>query len=207
MSMDRTLFELSVKESGYNRAYWLKQPWLEVRLDDVRAADVLVVPWENFRPEQPALFPLGSGDLVRSLREMGALTFEFAIDEDQYGEILLHSKATRLPAMIVTSLMLPALAGMLGNLMSDLVQNGGPKDAVEMRVIVEGDHGRCIAIDYRGPPSRAVDALVTEAERCLPKPLPPEHSSQGRSPQQPKTVHHHSASEVGPKIDRPDCTE
>jgi hypothetical protein len=77
--------------------------------------------------------------------------------------------------MLVTLVALPALAGMLGNLMSDVLKGGGKEDQVKIKLIVEGDHGRCIALEYEGPPDRLADTLVKEADRCFPNasaPLP-----------------------------------
>lgn len=51
----------------------------------------------------------------------------------------------------------------------DVVAKGSPTDTVEMKVIVEGEHGKCISIEYKGEPGRALDTLTKEAERCLPK--------------------------------------
>lgn len=168
MALDRTLFEISLKESDQNREYWLNRPWLAARRSDVQSADILVVPWEDFREGAPALFPQGSADLVRELSQLGSLTFELAIDEDQYQEILLHSKQFRIPMMVVTMLAVPALAGMLGNLMSDAVKGNDTTDQVEMSLIIQGDHGRSVSLRYKGPPGRLAETLVAEAMRCFP---------------------------------------
>lgn len=170
MAFERTLFEISVKESDQSREYWLDRPWLSERRAEVQQADILVVPWEDFRENQPALFPQGAADLVRQIAQYGSLSLALAIDEDQYSEILLHSKMHRVPTMLITLVALPAFAGMLGNLMTDLVKGGSKQDQVQMKLIVEGDHGRCIALEYQGPPDRLADTLIKEAERCLPEP-------------------------------------
>lgn len=172
MTLERTLFEISVKESDQGREYWLDRPWLSERRAKVQQADILVVPWEDFRENQPALFPQGAADLVRQIAQYGTLSLELAIDEAQYSEILLHSKMHRVPTMLVTLVALPAFAGMLGNLMTDLIKGGGKHDQVQMKLIVEGDNSRCIALEYQGPPDRLADTLVKEAERCLPEPEP-----------------------------------
>jgi hypothetical protein len=40
MSLDRTLFERSIKESDHSREYWLDRPWLNERRREVQGADV-----------------------------------------------------------------------------------------------------------------------------------------------------------------------
>lgn len=168
MALDRTLFEISVKESDKGREYWLGRPWLAQRRADVQQADVLIVPWEDFRENEPALFPKGAADLALRLAELGPLSVELAVDEDQYQEILLHSKMHRIPTVLATLLVLPAFAGMLGNLMTEAVKGGSDRDQVKMKLIVEGEHGRCIALEYEGPPNRLADTLLEEAGRCFP---------------------------------------
>ena len=172
MALDRTLFEITVKESDRGREYWLDRPWLIDRREAALDADVLVVPWEDFREGESALFPQGAADLVQQLSEKGPLTLFIAIDEERYQEILLHSKKHRFPTMLVKAIALPALAGMLGNIMSDLIKGGKSSDTVEITVVVEGDHGHCISLAYQGPPSRVTDTLLKEAERCLPPTAP-----------------------------------
>lgn len=168
MALDRTLFEVSVRESDRGREYWLARPWLVDRRAEVQRADVLVVPWEDFRDDEPALYPQGSADVVRQLAGYGALSLELAIDEDRYHEISMHSKMHRMPTMLVKIVLLPAVGGMLGNLMTELVKGGNHRDQVKLRVIVEGDHGRCASIDYEGPPGRLAHTLLAEADRCFP---------------------------------------
>lgn len=169
MAIERTLFEISVKESDCNREYWLKKPWLATRRNDIQDTDVLVVPWENFRENEPALFPKGSIDVVAELSDCGPLSIAFAVDDDHYVEILLHSKKLRMPAMLVTYIAFPALAGMLGNLMSDALKRDTEVDQVEMKIIVQGENGQCIALEYSGPPGRLAETMVDQVARCFPK--------------------------------------
>lgn len=169
MALDRTLFSVSVKESDKGREYWLNRPWLAVRRRDVQGADILVVPWEDFRENLPALFPQGTADFVAQLTLRGGPTLQLAIDGEVYQEILLHSKMHRLPTFVLNSVLLPALAGMLGNLLTEVFKAGGENDAVHLKVIVEGGHGHCISIDYEGPVEKMPSTLLEHAERCLPE--------------------------------------
>lgn len=169
MPLDRTLFEVSIKESDKGREYWLSRPWLEDRRSTVQQADVLVVPWEDFRDDEPALYPKGASDFVNDLSSTGSLSMELAVDEDHYFEIMLHSKLDRLPTMLVTLVALPALAGMLGNLMTNVVTGGNESGQVKMKVIVEGEYGRCVSLDYEGPPTRLAETLLQESYRCFPE--------------------------------------
>jgi hypothetical protein len=55
---NRTLYELVVAESDHGRAYWAERPWLsEGAKENIRSADVLIVPWVDFRPSHPIPLP------------------------------------------------------------------------------------------------------------------------------------------------------
>lgn len=178
--LERTLYSVDVKESDRGREYWAARPWIGAALEGVRTAPILVVPWEDMRENLPVAFPQGTDAFVKRLRARGEFDFAIAATPEVYAEISLHSKVWRFPTLLVTHLLLPALAGALGDEIHDVIQKGSSNDTVELRVIVEGDHGKAISIEYKGPPSRAVDTLTTEAGRHLPaitrkaSELPPE---------------------------------
>jgi hypothetical protein len=166
--MDRTLFHVEVKESSQGRSYWLDRPWMQTQRLAARDADILVVPWENFREGFPAVFPQGTSQFVVQLREATGSTVAIAIDKDQYVEITLHSNVKRYATLLVTLVALPTVASTIGNLLSHAIEGAKPDDTVELKLLVE-DHGdKCISIEYKGPPGRAVETVVKEAERCLP---------------------------------------
>ena len=169
MAIPRSLFEVVVKESNENRQFWLNQEWLQERKKQVENAEILAVPWINFREDQPALFPLGSDDVVNELRRFGGTVIDFAIDEINYREIMMHSDTYRLPKLFLKNIVLPALAGLLGNLMTEYLKAGAETDRVEVTLIIEGDHGKCISLDYKGPPTRLVETILSESNRCFPK--------------------------------------
>ena len=172
MTFDRTLYEVRVKETDRNREYWVSRPWLDERRDEVREADILIVPWENFRNEEATLFPRGTTDIAAKVREFSGLSVAIAVDRLAYKEIMLHSKEHRLPTIFVREILLPTLAGILATLAADAVLHGSPDDKVEVSVIVEGKQGRCISVEYKGPANRLAETVVQEAERCLPPTLP-----------------------------------
>lgn len=166
--MERTFLHIDVKETSHNREYWASRPFLGDQAAKVRSADILIVPWEDFREGQAVLFPQGTSDFFLRLQKAGA-DVALAVDSKQYAEIALHAKAWRIPTLVVSALLLPALAGFLGDVLHDAVTDVGANDTIEMKVIVEGSNGRCISVDYKGAPSRALDTILDEAERCLPE--------------------------------------
>ena len=167
--MNRTFLSLEVAETDKDRAYWTSRPWL-TNADAVRAADVLLVPWENFRENKSALFPEGSGDLFRELsKALADKRVAVAIDQSKYEEAALHADASRLATLFVTLLALPFVVNLLSAKVDRWLSDPTPPQTVEMEIIVEGDWGHCLSIKYKGPPSGMVEAISKQAEKCLPR--------------------------------------
>jgi hypothetical protein len=167
--LNRTFLNLEVSETDKDRAYWTSRPWLS-EAEAARAADVMLVPWENFRENKPALFPQGTGDLFRELSKVLAdRNIEIAIDQANYEEIALHADATRIATLFVTFVALPLVINLLSSKVDHWLNDPAPPQTVEMEVIVEGDWGHCLSIKYKGPPSGMVDAISKQADNCLPR--------------------------------------
>jgi hypothetical protein len=169
MALNKTFLDLEVAETDKDRAYWASRPWL-TNADDVRSADVLLVPWENFRENKPALFPEGSGDLYRELsKALAGQRIAVAIDQNKYEEIALHADAWRLSTLFVTLVALPLLVNLLSSKVDRWLSDPAPPQTVEMEIIVEGNWGHCLSIKYKGPPSEMIETISKQAERCLPR--------------------------------------
>jgi hypothetical protein len=167
--LNRTFLNLEVAETTNDRTYWTSRPWLS-NAEAARAADVILVPWENFRENKPALFPQGTGDLFRELsKALADKKIAIAIDQSKYEEVALHAEATRLATLFVTFVALPFVINLLSSKVDRWLNDPTPPQTVEMEVIVEGDWGHCLSIKYKGPPSGMVDAVSKQADNCLPR--------------------------------------
>ena len=68
MALNKILFRLEVSETDRARAYWAAKPWATGELrDQIGSADLVIVPWEGFREDKPALFPECASDVIRTL--------------------------------------------------------------------------------------------------------------------------------------------
>jgi hypothetical protein len=167
--LNRTFLNLEVSETDKDRAYWTSRPWLS-NAEAARAADVILVPWENFRDSKPALFPQGTGDLFRELsKALADKNIAIAIDQGKYEEVALHAEASRIATLFATVLALPFVINLLSSKVDRWMNDPTPPQTVEMEVIVEGDWGHCLSIKYKGPPSEIVDAISKQADKCLPR--------------------------------------
>jgi hypothetical protein len=166
MVLERTLFKVEVAESEKGREYWASRPWLTSG-NEARAADILIVPWENLREKKPALFPQGTGEFYRALLlALTAQRLAIAIDKANYEEVALHTDELRLPTCLVTLVVLPFFINLLATNVDRWLSHPAPANIVEMEVIVEGEQGRCISIKYKGPPSEMVETISKHVENC-----------------------------------------
>jgi hypothetical protein len=170
-SLSRTLFRVEVSETSRGRDYWATRPWCHGAAGDaVRSADLVIVPWENFREKNEALFPQGAGDICRDLKaDLEDAHITIAVDKEKYKEIALHAHEFRIPTLLVTAVLLPALGQVIGNRVDRWLPGFQTEASVDLEIIVEGSRGRCISIKYKGPKEKLVETILTQTERCLPK--------------------------------------
>lgn len=166
---EKRILRIEVTETSRGREYWATRPWAQEVIADIRAGDIVLVPWENFREGQSALYPQGTGDIYKRVRDaLADKKVVVGIAKTQYAEVALHGRAWRLPTFLVTVLVFPALAQVLGNRLDEWLSEAKPKDTVHLELIVEGPKGRCVAIKYEGPKDRLLYAVGDEVKRCFP---------------------------------------
>ncbi len=166
----QTFWRSEAVETASNRAYWTSRPWVSKRRDEVRDADILLLPWVGFSEEGAAEFPKGTTEFYQDLREaLKNLTVEIAVDKDQYNVLALHSFELRWPTMLVNASLLTIFLGVVSTRIDALLFEHGAETPMRIEVIVEGDRGRCISVRYEGPARDFPEELLRQTERCLPK--------------------------------------
>jgi hypothetical protein len=181
MNPDRTLFSIEIAETRRDRAYWTFKPWVADELRDaIGSADVLVLPWEDFRQDKPALFPEGAADFVRGVRaDLTSVKLELAIDKDKYEEIALYANEWRLPTLLCTSIILPILTGVVANHVDRWV-SGTPEAIIELEVIIQKENHKCFSVKYKGPSTRIAETITDQMKACFDKHPPSKQSRSGR---------------------------
>jgi hypothetical protein len=138
--------------TGQDRSYWTSRPYASTIISSLKHADLIVLPQEGFRDRPGPVFPVGTEELFRYLKDglpVGTV-LEIAVDEDKYVELALHSDLLVLGSFLVTSVIGPLLA----NLISDYVNRR--QIASQRRTDVKIDirievPGRTDSITYEGP--------------------------------------------------------
>jgi len=169
VGLNRTLLSLVVSESDKGKEYWASRPWSDSdTATKIRSANVLVVPWENFRKESAALFPNGTTDFIAALKASDLELVEVAIDKANYLEISLHSDEWRLPTLFCKTIVLPLLLNMLANHIDEWLFSRPGTSIVEQELIVDGGDQKCISIHYKGPPTDLVSTFRNQVAACFP---------------------------------------
>ncbi|WP_147487896.1 hypothetical protein [Burkholderia pseudomallei] len=165
MSLEKNYLSLNVSDSDKNLQYWLAQPYVNEDLaTQIKRADVLVLPWEDFRPDEPVLFPNGSTDFYRRLAiAVGSERVTLVATPDLYREIALHANVWRFPALFVTVVALPILVNVISSEIDSRLHH--KDDKVELNLVVSAANHHCVQIDYKGPADGAVEKLADAAMR------------------------------------------
>ena len=166
----KTLIRISVEETSKTRHYWAGRPSIdETTTKEILSSDVIIVPWEN-RSGTGDTFPQGTTNFYRRISKgLGSHMVAFAVERDSYQELSLHADHIRWPTVAVTTVAFGIFANVISNEITRLLHQPKPPETLEMELIVENSSGVCISIQYLGPPSRALDTIVTEAKMCFPQ--------------------------------------
>jgi hypothetical protein len=142
---------IEVSETDQHRAYWLSQGLAQQSLEEVTAADVLIVPLKDFRERIPFVFHQDTITVARFLEKTlaGQAKIEVLADDEEYLEIALHSEEFRFSPMLVSYVVAPLLVGLLTNYVYDVLK-AKPGDSVEMSLIVEDQHCRAMKVSFKG---------------------------------------------------------
>lgn len=170
MTLNRTFYRVDVSETEHDRNYWaVKMADSPELVAQIRSADLLFVPWENRGKEGSIGFPSGTAEFYQTIsKQLAPGNAVLASTPDGYCEIVLHANEVRWPTLFVSTVLLTALGNILSTEIEKLISSPAPPTTVEVQVVVEGDRGKCISVQYKGPPGRLVETLMTETERCLP---------------------------------------
>lgn len=134
-------------------------------MDDIKRANLLIIPNENFRDEGDILFPETTRELLDFIRETGGdeIIADIAISDEDFRCIELHSAVIEVATIIVQQVVLPIATGIVASFLYDLIKkyHRNPEEAAaKVKIITEEtDTKRSKIITYEGPVSGVKDAL------------------------------------------------
>lgn len=139
-------------------------------LDDIKKANLLIIPNENFRDEGDVLFPETTREFLDFIREFpnDEIISDIAISDEDFKRIELHSAVIEVAPVIVQWVVLPIATSMIASFLYDLVKKyrRKPEDtSAKVKIITEEtETKRSKMITYEGPVSGVKDALDQAAK-------------------------------------------
>ena len=139
-------------------------------LDDIKKANLLIIPNENFRDEGDVLFPETTREFLDFIREFpnDEIISDIAISDEDFKRIELHSAMIEVAPIIVQWVVLPIATSMIASFLYDLVKKyrRKPEDtSAKVKIITEEtETKKSKMITYEGPVSGVKVALDQAAK-------------------------------------------
>jgi hypothetical protein len=142
--------------------------------DSIIKANVLLVPFENFRSGYNALFPENTKELFDYLKdnENDKLKVEIIANDDTFKEIELHDATILITSFLVTSIIAPFVINLISNFVYDKIKSREKKAKdvqVKMDVYYQKKRNeKSIKITYDGPADK-MEEIITKTIENLDK--------------------------------------
>lgn len=147
-------------EQIYNKDYIPKD-----YIEEIKKANLLILPYESFRDEGEILFPETTRDFFEYIKENTEdnIVADIAISDENFQLIELHSAVIEVATLIVQFLVLPVATSMIASFLYELVKkhHRKPEDtSAKVQIIAEETATKKSKIIlYEGPVSGIKDAL------------------------------------------------
>lgn len=144
-------------------------------IDDIKRANLLIIPNEGFRDGGDVLFPETTREFFDYIRETAGnqIVADIAISDEDFQRIELHSAVIEVATIIVQWIVLPIATGMISSFLCDLVKkyHRKPEDtSAKVQIITEETATKkSKKITYEGPVSGVKDALDQAAKDLFSK--------------------------------------
>ncbi len=156
--------QFEVKKSEESFETWINKPFIPEKLrTQLREANALIIPQEEFRNKKVPLFPVGTEELFRYLKDNSdeRIVTDICIDDPDYKELALHSDLLILGGFILSTVVLPVFV----NLISEYVKNrwisSSSKPEIRIEVTVVKSGGDSIKCNYEGPADKYKDTIMS----------------------------------------------
>lgn len=134
-------------------------------LDEIKKANLLIVPNENFRKKGDVLFPETTREFFEYIQDHpnDEIVADIAISDDNFQRIELHSAVIEVATIIVNVVVLPIAINMISNYLYDLIKkyHRKPEDtSARLKIISEETKTKKTKIiSYEGPVSEVKETL------------------------------------------------
>lgn len=121
-------------------------------LEKVKKADILLLPYADFRGYQNCLFPEQTYQFYSHLvkeAEKQSLSVDLAVSDEDYKEIELHADVVNIADVLVQWVLFPTLTGMISAYLYDLVRQRKKKMNANIKITVD-KNGKAKAVSFEG---------------------------------------------------------
>lgn len=169
-----TVLTVSDSEITFEKVY--SKPYIPTEyVEDIKKANLLIIPNEGFRDEGDVLFPETTRDFFEFLKERssGEIVADIAISDGNFQCIELHSAVIEVATIIVQWVVFPIATNIIAAFLYDLIKkyHREPEDtSARVQIITEETATKkSKKIVYEGPVSGIKDALDQATEGLFTK--------------------------------------
>lgn len=157
--------KLIIEDISFSKTDLLNKKYIPKRYkEDISSAGIIVIPSENVRDGLGLTFPERTVGIVDYLQSTIDTTIEYAVDDDEFQELELHSIDVVIPILFVAQeIMLPiVLSGVYDFIKSKVIGNRELKATVELEIYHETKEGSK-HIKYKGP-LKGLEEVIKKSE-------------------------------------------
>lgn len=130
-SNEKLKIEVIDTELNFESIY--SKPYIPVEyLNEIRSADILLIPYEKFRDSEICLFPEETSKLFTYLVEKSKdhnYTIEICVSDENYNELELHSDVINIADILVNQYTLGILINLISSYLYDKLRKYNRKDS------------------------------------------------------------------------------
>ena len=134
-------------ESIYKKEYMPKE-----YEEEIKSANILLIPNESFRDKQGLFFPECTDELLNFMKENENVKVDICISDEDFKKLELHADIVYIATMIVQWAVLPITTSIIAAYLYDKLNksNKSPKETnTDVNVIVE-KNGKSKMVHYQG---------------------------------------------------------
>lgn len=158
---NRLPLEVTISDTDKTLEFFTNREWIdENTIVSLEAADIVFIPWVNFRDIDKPVFPNHTAELFRFIQEHAPAEVhsEVAVSDEEYSEVLLHADQIWLPdlwikagTVVVSSVLIPLTVNLLTEWIKHHWLERSKKADVTFELFINEPNGSVKKIRYVGP--------------------------------------------------------
>jgi len=160
--------ELIVEKSTNSFENWITKDYISSELkNELKQADILIVPIENFRGIEEPAFPEGTEQLFTYLKKQFSSNHKYNIDicieDEDYMELALHNDLINLGYFILTIGVAPIFVNLISDYISSKLFSSNKDRKIKTSISIIENDGTSKEITYEGNIEH-FDSVIDEIE-------------------------------------------